>query len=258
MKALLLVAIVLVHTATVYGQGYAWEVSPRQPHIIPKTFIGVEATMSYALYPASLSYIEQTTGLRCCTYEDGTGVPIALAVVGERWVGSQVKISAGAGVSMAGASFVAPTQPIPLSNGQTLRTEYVLDGSLTYASGFGSVSLRLGRSHVLATLGARVHAYLTGTLTQRERIVSPDGLTFTGQQPSREVILGQTFLDHATPVVVEPFAQFSYDIPLSYGIVLQPSILVGMPLGSLTTNDDWGMRSFGIGLRLVKGLFVTQ
>lgn len=247
------IAFVVV-TLPLAAQGYAWELSPREPHSIPRTYVGLEATASFATFPARLEYIEQSSGLSCCTYGDGAGIPVALSVVAERWITPSIKMSAGVGVTSVGASFSTPTQPVPLSNGQILATEYVLDGSLTYISGFGSVSMRLGTSHVLVALGARVHGYATGVLTQKERLVAPQGLQFTGQEPGTEVVLGQTFLDHAAPVLIEPFLQLSYDVPLSYGIVLQPSILAGLPLGSLSTRDDWHMRAVGLGLRLVKGL----
>jgi hypothetical protein len=236
------------------GQGYEWEGSPREPLTIPRTYIGLEARASFATHTASLRYIEQELGITCCTYDNGAGFPLALSVVGERWVSSHMKISAGAGVSVVGATFVAPTQPVPLSNGQMLRTEYVLDGSLTYASAFGSISMRLGSSHVLASVGARLHGYLSGSMTQRERIVAPDNVMFTGQEPGSEVVIAQTFLDAATPLIVEPFIQLSYDVPLSMGLVLQPSLHVGLPLMSLSTADDWRMMGYGVGLRLVKGL----
>jgi hypothetical protein len=191
---------------------------------------------------------------KCKNEYNGAGFPLALSVVGERWVSSHMKISAGAGVSVVGATFVAPTQPVPLSNGQMLRTEYVLDGALTYASAFGSISMRLGTSHVLASVGARLHGYLSGSMTQRERIVAPDNVMFTGQEPGSEVVVAQTVLNAATPLIVEPFIQLSYDMPLSLGLVLQPSLHVGLPLMSLSTADDWRMLGYGVGLRLVKGL----
>lgn len=255
MKTLALVSLVLLSCAhSLYAQGYSWEGSLREPLAIPRTYVGLEAQASYAYYPAQLKYVEQALGITCCTYENGSGFPLGLSLVGERWVTSHLKISAGAGVTVFGATFVAPTAPVPLSNGQILNTEYVLDGSLTYASGFGSVSVRIGSSHVLATVGARFHGYLGGSLTQRERIVAPDNVEFSGQQPGTEVVIAQTFLEHATPLVVEPFAQIGYDVALSYGIVLQPSLMVGLPLMSISTADQWHMRSVGLGLRLVKGL----
>lgn len=253
-STLALVVAYAVVTLPLAAQGYSWEHSPREPYTISRTYIGLEAMASLAMYPARLEYIEQSSGLSCCTYGDGTGMPVAVSVVAERWVTSHVKLTAGAGVSTVSASFVAPTQPVPLSNGQILTTEYVLDGSLTYLSGFGSASLRLGTTHALVTLGARVHGYMAGSLTQKERVVSPQGVQFTGPQPGTEIVLGQSFLDHAAPLIVEPFVQLSYDVPLSYGVVLQPSIMAGLPVGSLSTKDDWRMRMVGVGLRLVKGL----
>lgn len=251
---LLIVAVVLAIVSDAGAQGYAWEASPRQPHQIPRTYLGLEAGLSYAVYPARLDYIEESIGITCCTFENGSGLPMSLSLVGAQWVSSTINVSAGLGVSVFHASFVAPTQPVPLSNGQLLETEYVLDGSLTYATGFGSVSMRLGSTNLLATVGARIHASIGGALTQRERIVAPSGVEFNGQMPGREVVIAQTFLDHATPVVVEPFVQAGYDISLAYGMVIQPSISLGMPLGSLLTNDDWFMRSIGLRLRLLKGL----
>ncbi len=255
MKQLSLIAVLLVCCRFLaMAQGYPWEGSLREPMTIPRTYIGLEASASYAMYQADLTYIETSLGITCCTYNSGSGIPFAVSLVGEQWMTSHVKLSAGAGVSVIGASFTAPTEPVPLSNGQILRTEYVLDGSLTYASAFGAVSVRLGATHVLATAGMRLHAYMRGALTQRERVLAPEGAMFNGQQPTTEIVLAQAFLDNAAPFVVEPFLQLGYDLPLSYGIVLQPSMTLGLPLTSLTTVDNWRMRSLGFGLRLVKGL----
>ncbi len=250
----LIVVLVTCCRLGAIAQGYPWEGSLREPMTIPRTYIGLEASASYAMYQANLSYIETSLGITCCTYDGGSGIPFAVSLVGERWATSHVKLSAGAGVSVVGASFTAPTEPVPLSNGQILRTEYVLNGSLTYATAFGAVSIRLGSTYVLATAGMRLHGYMRGALTQRERIVAPEGAMFNGQQPSTEVIISQSFLDNAAPLVVEPFLQLGYDLPIAYGIVLQPMVTFGLPLTSLTTVDDWRMRSLGLGLRLVKGL----
>lgn len=250
----LIVAALLAIACDAAAQGYTWEASPRGPHEIPRTYFGLEAGLSYAVYPARLDYIEQSIGVTCCTFDNGSGLPMSLSLVATQWLSSRINVSAGFGVSVFHASFVAPTQPVPLSTGQILQTEYVLDGSLTYATGFGSVSMRLGPTNLLATVGARVHASIGGALTQRERIVEPSGAEFSGQNPGREVVIAQTFLDNTTPVVVEPFVQIGYDIALAYGMVIQPSVSLGIPLGSLLTNDDWSMRSIGLRLRLLKGL----
>lgn len=252
--AVCLVWILLACAHPLRSQGYAWEGSPREPLTIPRTYVGFEAQASYAMFTTQVSQVDPRLGITCCTYEDGSGLSYELGVVGERWVTSHMKISAGAGISILGATFIAPSAPVPLSNGQILTTEYVLDRSMTYASGFGSVSLRLGSSHVLATVGARLLGYVNGTLMQRERIVSPDDVMFYGPQPTREMVIAQSFESAATPLVVYPFVQISYDLPVAVGIVLQPSLNLALPLMSLSTSDPWHMRSVGLGLRLVKGL----
>lgn len=252
--SLALLSILLLCAHPLRSQGYSWEASPREPLTVPRSYIGFEVQASYAMFTTQVSQIDPRLGITCCTYEDGAGLSYELGVVGERWITPHVKISGGAGVAVVGATFLAPTAPVPLSNGQVLTTEYVLDRSMTYASGFGAVSLRLGSSHVLATIGARVHGYLNGTLMQRERIVSPDDVVFYGPQPTREMVIAQSFESAATPFVVSPFFQLSYDLPVAVGIVLQPSLNLALPLMSLSTSDPWHMRSMGLGLRLVKGL----
>ena len=51
-----------------------------------------------------------------------------------------------------------------------------------------------------------------------------------------------------------PTSIHSSEGPPPSGMVIQPSVGFGMPLGSLLTNDDWFMRAIGLRMRLLKGL----
>jgi hypothetical protein len=206
------------------------------------------------MHSGSLEYIEQEVGITCCDYESGSGLPLSVSIVGEQWLSPSVSVQAGLGFTLVNASFVTPSAPVPLSNGDLLQTEYVLEGAMTYVTIHGGIGTRLFGTHLTAGGGVRMHIYAGGSLTQTERVVAPDYYLFTQNPRSKEQELGNTFLDNANRFQIEPYAQIAYDISITNGFYLSPSVSIGIPLISVTSQDDWRMLNFGARIRLMKGL----
>lgn len=239
---------------SVAGQGFDWQTSPRVPYSIPTRYVGLEVGSGYTMHRGSLEYIEQEVGIMCCDYTSGSGLPLTVSIVGEQWLSASVSAQAGVGFTLVNASFVTPSVPVPLSNGDLLQTEYVLEGAMTYVTIHGGIGTRLFGTHLTAGGGVRLHIYAGGSLTQMERVVAPDYYLFTQNPRSKEQALGNTFLDNANRFQIEPYAQFAYDISITKGFYLSPSVSIGMPLFSVTSQDDWRMLNFGARIRLMKGL----
>ncbi|MBK6760236.1 MAG: hypothetical protein IPH85_05120 [Ignavibacteria bacterium] len=236
------------------AQGFDWQTSPRVPYHIPKQYVGLEVGSGYTMHRGSLEYIEQEVGITCCDYEAGRGLPLTVSVVGEQWLSASVSAQAGIGFTLVNASFVTPSIPVPLSNGDLLQTEYILEGAMTYVTIHGGIGTRLFGTHLTAGGGVRLHVYAGGSLTQKERVVAPDYYLFTQNPRSKEQELGNTFLDFVNRFQIEPYAQIAYDISITKGFYLSPSVSIGMPLFSVTSQDDWRMLNFGARIRLMKGL----
>ncbi len=254
MRVLCVVAVLLVGSNCAIAQGFGWQPSPRDPFTIPKRYMGVEVGSGYTIHGGSLDYIEAGLGITCCSHSAGSGIPWRIGVTADEWISPTIAVSLSAGVSMFGVAFVTPTTPVPLSDGVLLRTEYVLEGNLTYATFAGAVSTRLFESGLYAGGGLRLHVFLGGSLRQTERVVSPDSYYFTTNPRSKEVEVGTTFLDNATPVQVEPYITVGYNVPLAPGYYLSPAISAGIGLLSVTTTDPWRMIDLGVHLRFMKGL----
>ena len=252
-----LVAIAFMMCSVVLGagaQGFDWQTSPRVPYQIPKRYVGIEIGSGYTQHRGSLEYIEQEVGIVCCDYESGSGLPLSINIAGEQWLTPSVSVQAGLGFTLINASFVTPSVPVPLSSGELLRTEYVLEGAMTYISLHGGIGTRLFGTHLTAGGGVRLHIYAGGSLSQLERVISPDYYLFTQNPRSKEQELGNTFLDHANRIQIEPYAQVGYNISVANGFYLSPSVSIGIPLLSVTTQDTWRMLNFGARIRLMKGL----
>ncbi|MCX6139293.1 MAG: hypothetical protein NTX15_00410 [Candidatus Kapabacteria bacterium] len=254
MRALLFFFVMGVCTTVAAAQGFDWQTSPRKPYHIPKRYIGLEVGSGYTWHVGSLEYIEQEVGITCCDYQSGHGVPLSINVVGEQWIEPSVSIVVGLGISLYNASFTTPSQSVPLSTGKLLQTEYALRGSVTYVALSGGVNTRLLGTHFTVGAGLRMQLYAGGTLSQVERVLAPSDFTFTENPRSREKALGNSFLDNANRFQVEPYVQIGYDISVSNGFYLSPSVSLGVPLLSVTSSDQWRMLDLGARIRLMKGL----
>jgi hypothetical protein len=250
----ILVLVTLTTGSSAIAQGFDWQTSPRMPMTIPKRYVGLEIGSGYTFHGGSLEYIEEDLGLTCCDYTTGSGLPLTIAVMGEQWISAFTAVHVSLGFQQFRASFTTPSEPVPLRDGSILRTEYLLEGAISYVTLDGGIATRVLGSQLTVGGGLRVLLYAGGSLDQTERVVSPDDYQFTGNPRSRERSLGNTFLESATAVQLEPYVQLGYNIPLTYGFYLTPSVLVGLPLLNVTGRDEWRMVDLGVRLRLMRGL----
>lgn len=251
--AFLIMALVGSFT-TMLCQGFDWQTSPRYPYEIPKRYVGVEVGTGYTFHYGSLDYLEKDLGITCCSYESGSGIPLRFSIALEEWLAPSFSVNVGLGITRYGTSFATASQSVPLSSGELLQTQYQLTGSITYATISGGASLRLMGTHLTVGGGLRLHAYLGGSLRQKEVVLAPATYQFTGNPRSRERELGNSFLDSPTPIQIEPYIQIGYNLAIANGFYLSPSISVGLPLLSITTADDWRLVDIGAHVRLMKGL----
>ena len=237
-----------------YAQGFDWQTSPRAPYQIPKRYIGLEIGSGYTHHYGSLEYIEQEVGIVCCDYGSGSGFPLSIGVTGEQWITPTTSVVVGLGITRFYAMFNTLSAPVVLSNGKLLQTEYVLEGALTYIALTGGVQTRLFGTHLTVGGGLRLLLNAGGSLNQEERVLTPADFLFTENPRSRVKVLGNTFLDDATRLQIEPYVQIGYNLSVASGFYLSPSISIGIPLLTATGSGSWRMIDFGARIRLMKGL----
>lgn len=247
----LLVSLAL-SLSTAWGQGYEWEWSPRAPLQMPTRFVGVEVAGQYALHTGSLAYFENI--LPCCEFTSGTGIPLRLTIIAEEWVKPTLSVQAGIGVTFHGASFTTAGDTLPRADEQSIVTEYQLETSFTSLTLQGGVRQRLFDSFFSIGLDLRGLLTVGTSQTLQERVVSPDDYQFTTNPPSRvKDLSGSQVIPDPTFFVLEPAVVLQYDIALTRGSVLSPSLNISMPIGNLSTDQSWSYLAFGFGVRLSRG-----
>lgn len=236
------------------AQGFDWQTTPRQPFFIPTRYAGIEVSSGYTLHSGKLNYLETATGINCCSYSNGTGIPFRVSILVEEWISASTSAQLGLGISRIGAEFISPSTPFPRENGDLVRTEYVFDASLTYLTLNAGASYRLLGSQLTIGGGLRLHFLLGTSQTQLERVVSPDDYTFTTNPRSRTHELESPFLEDIRGLQIEPFIQVGYNLAISHGLYLSPGLTFGFPVLSASLDQKWGMVDVGVRLRLMKGL----
>jgi len=236
-----------------HAQGFDWQYNARFPSTSPIRFIGAEIASGYTMHNGSLPYLAKDLGFTCCTYENGTGIPLALGITGDYWVAGDWALTGSLGYRAHNASFSAKSDPLPLADGRIFQTEYVYASTLHYAAASVGARYRLLGTHVTIGGGVRGMVLLGTSATHTERILSPDDRYFNGNPPSKEIVHDTRGLPDAQRLMVVPYVQLGYDISISRGVYLSPTLTLGLPLMSVSSDATWRMTDVGIGVRLLRG-----
>lgn len=247
----MLITAVLALAPDLSAQGFDWQPSLRRPYQAPTMFMGLEAGMGLASHHGSLPYLEKDIANPCCSYENGSSIPIRIGLLTEYWFAPQQAIAMQLGLVMQSAEFVAPISTYPRASGLPLATQYLLNAKLRHISLGAEFRQRIARSMVVVAAGARANILVSSSMTNRETIVGPPEATFT--DGSREAVLPTTGLEDAAPVVLEPYLSVGYDVPLSFGYYVEPFLRVGTTVSSLSAAHRWQSSDVSVGIRLMKG-----
>jgi hypothetical protein len=254
---LCMLALVVATSLDGRAQGFDWQYSARYPTSSQTQFIGASLSAGYALHQGSLPYIEQDLeqALACCTYERGTGIPLAFGITYEQWLPSDLAVYGVVGYRMMTASMTAPpTEPEPLSDGRLLVTQYEYDATLHYLDLTGGIRYRFDGTHFTIGAGLRLQALAGSSATHVHRVLSPSDYSFTTNPPSREKEIPTTGVSDAAGFVAVPFLSVGYDISIMRGVYLSPLITVGLPLMSTAATATWQTTDVGLMIRLYRAL----
>lgn len=247
---LLLTAIAICASA----QGFDWQYSARLPFESPVKFYGVELSSGYSTHFASLDYLEKGTSFTCCTYDRGTGMPYGVALSGDYWLTSDVSIQGALGITIRNVKFTSEPQNFPRVINSIVRTvtsEYVFNGSITYAGLQAAMRYRLLGTHLSVGGGLKLLLKLSETQTQIDRVIGPDDYFFEGNPPSKVEDLDATILNDASAFVIEPYVSVGYDLTIRRGMYLTPTVTIGGPVTSLSKTQQWRSLELGFSLRLM-------
>ena len=251
MKWAVIIAALLLLANELSAQGFDWQPTLRRPYEAPKMFVGIEAGMGLATHNGTLSYLEKDIADPCCTYSSGSSMPIRIGPLAEYWFASRQSAALRIGLQSQSAEFAAPVLTYPRAVGQPLSTQYILNANLTYLQVSAEFRQRIGSTMLMLMGGIRGNVLVSSAITNREIVVGPPDAAFI--DGSREHVLPTTGLDDAAAVVLEPYVSAGYDVPLSMGYYLEPTIQLGYSITSLSNLHPWRMFDVSFGVRLMKG-----
>ncbi|MFN3306540.1 MAG: hypothetical protein ACK42Z_05060, partial [Candidatus Kapaibacteriota bacterium] len=82
-KNFLIAFFIVLHTVLIYSQGFDWELSPRLPFAIPKTYFGITTNFAKNFYNGSLSLFENY--YTCSVFSTGDGNSNSVGFKAEYW-----------------------------------------------------------------------------------------------------------------------------------------------------------------------------
>jgi hypothetical protein len=91
-------------------------------------------------------------------------------------------------------------------------------------------------------------------MTHREVILGPDDYFFVTDPPSKEYELPTASLSDVRGFVVRPALAVTYDVPLSAGYYVSPSLKLETIIGSLSQKHSWSSYGVSLGVSLARGL----
>lgn len=249
MRSWTIIVVLLAICSELAAQGFDWQPSLRRPYVAPTSFIGLEAAIGLAGHSGSLPYLEADITDPCCSFERGSGVPIRFGLAAEFWVHPTRAVGIEMGLLTHSAAFTAPEQSLVRAGNDPLVTRYELSVVTSHITIGASVRQRLGSSMFVAAAGMRGGVLLSANMTNREVVVGAG--TFASGKTVED--LPTSGIADASGLFLEPYVSLGYDLPLSTGYYLQPSIMIGYTATSLSSLHPWHATTVGLGLRMMKG-----
>ncbi|GBD06834.1 hypothetical protein HRbin21_00639 [bacterium HR21] len=239
--------------AFLLAQGFPWELSPRLPVRAPLVFVGAGVQAAYTPSLATLEVIEGEWS--CATYRRGTGLGLSMGIHAEWWYAPTGALRLLLAAEYARLRLSTLAEPLPLSDGRMLQTEYQLRYGLWTTRVEALWKQRLWR-------WLWVGASLWGALQWRsaeeqwEVVLAPADYFFRTLPPARE-----RRLTSARSVALRPYGfgirlRLGYDLMLArhHPLYAAPALVVGTALTSLSTTAAWTRWELGIEIPLLRGL----
>lgn len=206
----------------------------------------------WTFHAASLPYIQTDLRLECCSYGNGSGLPLAFGVGGEYWIRGDVALMGTIGYRAQGGSFVTDGDTMPRVGMPSVITRYELSTTFHYLALSVGAKYRLFASHATVGFGLRAMVSVGSSSVQKEVVQQPSDFVFPSTKSGEFQFPGTTVAD-LKPFLLVPYLQLGYDISVARGAYLSPTFSIGLPLMNVTTGGTWRMTELGLGVRFMKG-----
>lgn len=178
----LFISLLFTNLDITKAQGFDWYYSNRLPFSTPNLFIGGNIEGQSLSYNADLPIKRyfNTNELECCRYNDGDGRGFKFGINAEYWYETFQSINISLNYHSMPLNFKKMAEPIPLSNGDNLITEYDYQSNLSLLNLEIGWKYKIAESHFFVNPSLDINYFLDRSKgTHTESIVSPDYETFS-------------------------------------------------------------------------------
>ncbi|MBI5645998.1 MAG: outer membrane beta-barrel protein [Ignavibacteriae bacterium] len=182
-----------------------------------------------------------SNGLLCCSFDEGDGIGLVAGFKAFIPIGGRFDLSPRILYENPGGDFTAILQQYPI-RGRNNAVEFVtLDNTL-------EVTLHMLSAELLATytftsfglyaaLGPSAGFILGNRFVKTETIAGPPGVTYLDGSTSKEMYAGSSDIVRGSVFTLR--GGLGAKIPISRSITLNPEVLYGFPLSTVSTDGNW-------------------
>lgn len=254
--------ISLINFSEAKSQGFDWIYSNRLPFEVPNLYVGGKVEGGFINHTGDLSLREMynATDFECCRYKNGDGTTLNFGVNVEYWYETFSAVNLSLSYNNIGSNFIRRAEPLPLSNGDKLITEFDFATNLSFMSIDLGWRYKITETHFFINPCLNTNVFLSKSDGQQiERIISPDYETFSDGSLIRNIEGGK--IPEINPLNFNFILKAGYDFSLMNGLYCSPYLGYILPIsnyvsGNITSNtkETWKMSGVVFGANVMYGL----
>lgn len=248
------VLIYLFSSSILWCQGFSWELSPRFPFYIPRTYVGVEGFTSKNYLSGELTLLENL--FICSKFDGGNGSAYYFGATIEHWYLHNVALHGYILFQGSNAKMISAGDTFPiLVKGITkiARVENELSMNYKFINFGAGIKWRPLNSNLFVQGSLEFGFKLQSHFEIFEQVLSPPEFHFIDKTQRRKVWNGK--LSDLSFFKIEPKICIGYDAPLFAGIYASPAITFGIPAFNFSKNETMRIFSVQVGLSLLIGIW---
>ncbi len=246
--------LLLLSSNILWCQGFSWELSPRFPFYIPRTYVGVEGFASKNYLSGELTLLENL--FVCSKFNGGNGSAYYFGATIEHWYlhnvafqGYLVYQGSAAKMTSAGDSFPILVKGIT----KIARVENELSMNYKFINFGVAIKWKPLNSNLFVLGSVEFGFKLQSQFEIFEQVLSPPEFHFIDYTQRRKVWNGR--LSDLSFFKIEPKICIGYDAPLFAGIYASPTVTLGLPVFNFSKDETMHVFSVQIGMSLLFGIW---
>jgi len=254
MKRLLYIIFsTLLFASQILAQGFEWELSPRLPFSIPKTYIGFVSCYTKNYLNGSLTLYENY--FSCANFSSGAGNSSSFGIKAEHWLEPNLALNGSLFFSLSNGSFVADGDSFPVyikNIPKMVKIENELSLNYRYLVFDLGAKYRIPSTHFFLGANLELGLKFSTRYDLFEQVKSPPEYHFNDNTQRRKIIDGK--LSDLSLVFVNPKVTLGYDAKIFPWVYASPSISVALPIFNFSRDERLKILSIQVCLSLMRGI----